>query len=134
MEKILLYNVKEPWDIIKAASNMRIVSGFIDDSDVDKTLAELVSGVRCVSTSDVGEYHSQADKESLIVFCDVTEKHMDRLLFEIRQKKLDVTFKAVLTDTNKRWNIRKMLVEMRRERFEYMRNILKEDSVRPYKI
>ena len=121
LEKILLYNVKEPQNIIKAASNMRIVSGFIKESDVDRTLGELASDVRSSLLSDAAEYSLQENKESLIVFCDVTDKHMDRLLFEIRQNNIDVTFKAVLTDTNKKWNIRQMLVEMRRERFEYMR-------------
>lgn len=123
-EKILLYNVKEPQDIIKAASNMRIASGFISESDSDKTLAELAAEVKGMP-SDVAEYHSQEDKESLVIFCDVTDKHMDRLLFEMRQKNTGVTFKAVLTDSNRKWNISQMLVEMRRERFEYMRRNMK---------
>lgn len=123
-EKILLYNVKEPQDIIKAASNMRIVSGFINESDSYKTLAELAAEVKGIP-SDVAGYHSQEDKESLVIFCDVTDKHMDRLLFEMRQKNTGVTFKAVLTDANKKWNISQMLVEMRRERFEYMRRNMK---------
>jgi len=123
-EKILLYNVKEPQDIIKAASNMRIASGFINESDSYKTLAELAAEVKGI-LSDVAGYHSQEDKESLVIFCDVTDKHMDRLLFEMRQKNTGVTFKAVLTDANKKWNISQMLVEMRRERFEYMRRNMK---------
>lgn len=123
-EKILLYNVKEPQDIIKAASNMRIASGFISESDSDKTLAELAAEVKGMP-SDVAEYHSQENKESLVIFCDVTDKHMDRLLFEMRQKNTGVTFKAVLTDSNRKWNISQMLVEMRRERFEYMRRNIK---------
>ena len=123
-EKILLYNVKEPQDIIKAASNMRIASGFINESDSYKTLAELAAEVKGIP-SDVAGYHSQEDKESLVIFCDVTDKHMDRLLFEMRQKNTGVTFKAGLTDANKKWNISQMLVEMRRERFEYMRRNMK---------
>lgn len=123
-EKILLYNVKEPQDIIKAASNMWIASGFINESDSYKTLAELAAEVKGIP-SDVAGYHSQEDKESLVIFCDVTDKHMDRLLFEMRQKNTGVTFKAVLTDANKKWNISQMLVEMRRERFEYMRRNMK---------
>lgn len=123
-EKILLYNVKEPQDIIKAASNMRIASGFISESDSDKTLAELAAEVKGMP-SEVAEYHSQENKESLVIFCDVTDKHMDRLLFEMRQKNTGVTFKAVLTDSNRKWNISQMLVEMRRERFEYMRRNMK---------
>ena len=123
-EKILLYNVKEPQDIIKVASNMRIASGFINESDSYKTLAELAAEVKGIP-SDVAGYHSQEDKESLVIFCDVTDKHMDMLLFEMRQKNTGVTFKAVLTDANKKWNISQMLVEMRRERFEYMRRNMK---------
>ena len=123
-EKILLYNVKEPQDIIKAASNMRIASGFISESDSDKTLAELAAEVKGMP-SDVAEYHSQENKESLVIFCDVTDKHMDRLLFEMRQTNTGVTFKAVLTDSNRKWNISQMLVEMRRERLEYMRRNMK---------
>lgn len=123
-EKILLYNVKEPQDIIKAASNMRIASGFISESDSDKTLAELAAEVKGMP-SDVAEYHSQENKESLVIFCNVTDRHMDRLLFEMRQKNTGVTFKAVLTDSNRKWNISQMLVEMRRERFEYMRRNMK---------
>ena len=123
-EKILFYNVKEPQDIIKVASNMRIASGFINESDSYKTLAELAAEVKGIP-SDVAGYHSQEDKESLVIFCDVTDKHMDRLLFEMRQKNTGVTFKAVLTDANKKWNISQMLVEMRRERFEYMRRNMK---------
>ena len=124
LEKILLYNVKRPQDIIKAASNMRIASGFINESDSYKTLAEIAAEVKGIP-SDVAGYHSQEDKESLVIFCDVTDKHMDRLLFEMRQKNTGVTFKAVLTDANKKWNISQMLVEMRRERFEYMRRNMK---------
>ena len=96
--------------------------------NVEKTLQKIgVSGVSVThsSLSDAAEFHSPDNKESLVIFCDVTDKHMDKLLFEIRQKNLDVTFKAVLTDTNKKWNIRQMLVEMRRERFEYMRRNMK---------
>ncbi len=125
MEKLLLYNVKNPQDIIKTASNMRIVCGFINESDADKTLAELASGVRGISLSDAAEFHSPDNKESLVIFCDVTDKHMDKLLFEMRQKSFDVSFKAVLTDTNRKWNVKQMLVEMRREKFEYMRRNMK---------
>ncbi len=125
LEKILLYNVKNPQHIIKAASNMRIISGFINESDTDRTLAEIADDIRGISLSDAEGYQPQENKESLIVFCDVTDKHMDKLLFEMRQKCFDVSFKAVLTDTNRKWNIKQMLVEMRREKFEYMRRNMK---------
>lgn len=117
--------LKNPQHIIKAASNMRIISGFINESDTDRTLAEIATDVRGISLSDAEKYQPQENKESLVIFCDVTDKHMDKLLFEMRQKSFDVSFKAVLTDTNKKWNVKQMLVEMRREKFEYMRRNMK---------
>ena len=77
LEKILLYNVKNPQHIIKAASNMRIISGFINESDTDRTLAEIATDVRGISLSDAEKYQPQENKESLVVFCDVTDKHID---------------------------------------------------------
>ena len=53
LEKILLYNVKNPQHIIKAASNMRIICGFINESDTDRTLAEIATDVRGISLSDI---------------------------------------------------------------------------------
>ena len=77
LEKILLYNVKNPQHIIKAASNMRIICGFINESDTDRTLAEIATDVRGISLSDAEKYQPQENKESLVIFCDVTDKHMD---------------------------------------------------------
>ena len=85
LEKILLYNVKNPQHIIKAASNMRIISGFINESDTDRTLAEIAADVRGISLSDAEGYQPQENKESLVVFCDVTDKHMDLSLIHISE-------------------------------------------------
>ena len=120
MEKLLLYNVKNPQDIIKTASDMRIVCGFINESDVDKTLAELTSGVRGISLSDAAEFHSPDNKESLVIFCDVTDKHMDKILFEMKSRQIAVDYKAVMTETNRAWNIHRLMFEMERERRAYM--------------
>ena len=62
LEKILLYNVKRPQDIIKAASNMRIISGFINESDTDRTLAEIAEA-----------YHYQMQR-------DISHKKIKRVL------------------------------------------------------
>ena len=56
---------------------MRIISGFINESDTDRTLAEIADDVRGISLSDAEGYQPQENKESLIVFCDVTDKHID---------------------------------------------------------
>ena len=86
LEKILLYNVKNPQHIIKAASNMRIICGFINESDTDRTLAEIADDVRGISLSDAEGYQPQENKESLIVFCDVTRSEERRVGKECRSR------------------------------------------------
>ena len=66
LEKILLYNVKNPQHIIKAASNMRIICGFINESDTDRTLAEIATDVRGISLSDAEKYQPQ-ERESCYI-------------------------------------------------------------------
>lgn len=68
LEKILLYNVKRPQDIIKAASNMRIISGFINESDTDRTLAEIAADVRGISLSDAEDISHKKIKRVLLYF------------------------------------------------------------------
>ena len=55
LEKILLYNVKNPQHIIKAASNMRIICGFINESDTDRTLAEIADDVSIMKDGEIVE-------------------------------------------------------------------------------
>ena len=68
LEKILLYNVKNPQHIIKAASNMRIICGFINESDTDRTLAEIADDVRGISLSDAEGYQHKKIKRVLLYF------------------------------------------------------------------
>ena len=70
LEKILLYNVKNPQHIIKAASNMRIISGFINESDTDRTLAtgehNAVIKISTASLTD-GKTMNGANVETVLV-------------------------------------------------------------------
>ena len=52
--------------------------------------------------------------------CDVTEKQMNRLLMELRRREIRIDYKAVLTDTNRNWNVGQMYLEMARERAMYL--------------
>jgi len=56
-----------------------------------------------------------------MLFCDVTEKHFDKLLFEMRMKNVSVDYKAVLTPSNRQWTIPQLLRELERERSQIMK-------------
>ncbi len=125
MERILLYNVCANEEIIRIASNMRIKCGTIDANDQDRLIKDLASDIKIKESICSSEMTQKAHMESMLIFCDVSEKHMDKLLFEIKHRSIDITFKAVLTPTNSRWTLREMLTQMRRERFEYLRMNMK---------
>ncbi len=62
-----------------------------------------------------------APEESLMIFCDVTEKHFGRALGLFREKGIRIDYKAVLTPTNAKWNVLRFYAEMAREKAEYER-------------
>ena len=54
--------------------------------------------------------------KSIVIFCDVTQKHLDKLLFGIRNNNLNVDYKAVMTKTNRSWTLNKILYHMEIEK------------------
>lgn len=57
----------------------------------------------------------------MLLFCDVTEKHLDKFLFELRNKQSSIDYKAVLTPTNRMWNVRRLSAHMAMERMSHER-------------
>lgn len=122
MEKILLFQVsqQDADRIQKTASNMKIRTERFGPQQYHRTLGELAAG----QTADTPEEQEMPPAGefpgSLLVFAGVTDKHIDKMLFELRRQNLAVTYKAVLTDANRNWNIRRMFAEMERERLAYL--------------
>lgn len=111
MEKILLFQTEasQTAQIKRLAGNKKIRVIMIEKSDLGSTLGELADGVKTPGQMTVPE-------KSLMVFCHVSEKHLDRILFELRDKKIHVDYKAVLTDTNRNWLLPQLYQELEWER------------------
>lgn len=126
MEKILLFQVsaQDADRIRKLGSNMKIRTERFGQEQFHRTLGELAAGQPAVSAveQDIPLTEPAVNKfpGSLLVFAGVTDKHIDKMLFELRRQNIAVTYKAVLTDANQHWNIRRMFVEMERERLAYL--------------
>ena len=93
MEKILVYNVKDIAKVKRAADAMRIRVEEIVPADLRQSVGSLAEGKKSALVAPFG---GDAPTESLLVFCNVSEKHMDKLLFTFRQMQLGVDYKAVL--------------------------------------
>lgn len=118
MEKIVIYNVKHVKDIIKCAANMRIKSIVLSDDMLSDTLGDIFVSASDYKAGDELPEKSEA-KPGIVIFCDVTDKHMDKLLFEMRTGNSEVDYKAVKTNTNSQWTITRILAQMEKESMEY---------------
>jgi hypothetical protein len=118
MEKIVIYNVKHVKDIIKCAANMRIKSIVLSDDMLSDTLGDILVSASDYKAGDEFPEKSEA-KPGIVIFCDVTDKHIDKLLFEMRTGNSEVDYKAVKTKTNSQWTITRILAQMEKESMEY---------------
>jgi hypothetical protein len=57
--------------------------------------------------------------ESLILMCGFSEKEMDKLLAALKKAQLPIDYKAILTPTNRRWNVLRLLLELGVEKAAY---------------
>lgn len=110
MEKIILFNVKDAKKINKIASQMKIKVYEINPMECGGTLQDIVDGKKIETAPS-----TIAPSKGLMLMCDVTQKHMDRVLFAVKRDNLDVGYKAILTKTNAKWSLAQMLLHMEME-------------------
>ena len=74
-------------------------------------------------SSETGVMNAQAKSsaDSLILVCNLKEKRLDKMLFELRHAEVKVMYKAILTPSNQNWTVPMLMQELRRERFAMMR-------------
>lgn len=122
MEKILAIACSDVQIEIlkKITGDMKIRLQRMPVKDTDHTLEEIVNSGSDEKVS--GEEVSDGEN-SLVIFCDLTEKHLDHVLARLREKKAGLCYKAVLTPTNRKWNLQKLYInmEMEKKQFEQMR-------------
>ncbi len=106
----------------RLADNMRISIIHIDERYRDALIKDIYEGtallpaVPVTSENALSSDAASSGGRSLLIFANVTEKHMDKLLFELKSRKISVDYKAVMTETNREWNLRRLLFELERER------------------
>lgn len=112
MEKILLFNVKDAGKIKKIASQMHIRTDEADVKDYAQTL-ECLAGLKPLEPDVL--FTGAKPEGSMMLMCNVTDKHIDRLLFLISRDNIDIDYKAVLTPVNAKWTVSRMYAHMEME-------------------
>lgn len=116
MECILLFQVKQDvvTQIKKLAAPKKIRIVVVGHDRAAGSLEDLLEGKSAGPLPAL----QKIPPESLMVFCHVSEKHFDRLLFELRNKHIPVDYKAVLTPVNRCWSLPQLYAELKRERMQ----------------
>ena len=131
MEKLICYQIENTREIERLASNMKLRIVYADASLYDETLDAIASGkVQSTATVATGAIEiartdnlnlSPDSGDSILIFCDLSEKHLNRMLFELKSRKVQIDLKAVLTPTNQKWTLRQLHAELEREKANFTR-------------
>lgn len=131
MEKLICYQIENTREIERLASNMKLRIVYADASLYDETL-DAIASVKVQSTATVATGANEIARtdnlnlspdsgDSILIFCDLSEKHLNRMLFELKSRKVQIDLKAVLTPTNQKWTLRQLHAELEREKANFTR-------------
>ena len=113
MEKILFFHIEDMEAVRKIAGPLRIRVKEIRTEELSQPLGKLAGAYTGESAAP---FTGTAPKESLFVFCGLSEKHLDRVLSALEQKELKIDYKAVLTETNRQWSVLRLFMELAKEK------------------
>ena len=112
-------------EIERLASNMKIRVITADAAMYNEMLDNIVNGkissVNSTSSASISPAvtDNKLPSDSILIFCDLSEKHLNRMLFELKSRKVQIDLKAILTPTNRRWTLRQLHDELKRERASF---------------
>ena len=139
MEKLLFFGLTDAefQKIKPVASRLKLHCEQIPVSMYHNTLGAIASGravpagipaapgtsASAVSAAcgipEAGSTPAAVSRDRLLVMCQLPERRMDKLLFELRRIDAPIDYKAVLTPTNAGWTIPRLLMEMHAEKAAY---------------
>ena len=115
MEKLICFQIENTREIEHLASNMKIRVIKADASMYNEMLDSIVNS-NGANSSSIPTADNKLLSDSILIFCDLSEKHLNRMLFELKSRKVQIDLKAILTPTNRKWTLRQLHDELERER------------------
>lgn len=124
MAKILTFGLfpEEMEKVKKAAASLKIRVENVPVVLYKQTIGKLSQGkmdslAEAVQVDKEEEiFAGEPPKEQMLVFCDMESTQLDKLLAALRRMMVQVDYKAVMTPTNKKWNVLRLYAELEREK------------------
>lgn len=113
MEKVLAFQIEDTAAIRKILDPLRIRLIECKPEEFKQTIGKLA---KVADGPQAEPFTGKAPKESMLVFCELTDKHLDKVLLQLRQKGIAIDFKAVMTPSNRNWSVLELYLELERER------------------
>lgn len=120
MEKLLIFHFDDTnyRKLEQIARSLNISCEKVPDTLYNQTIAAIASGR---PNPLIAPASGKVPSESLLLMCNLTDNHMDRLLEELRKKNVSIDYKAILTPTNQKWTVFQLMLEMYREKAAYQK-------------
>lgn len=118
MEKAILFNTSCTEEIKKLLIPMHVQVIEADSLQYNDTLQNIANGKTDIIQSN--PFNGKMPDESLILFCGISDKKLDKILFKLRNNKnIYVTYKAILTPSNSVWTVLHLFLELAKEQAAY---------------
>lgn len=124
MEKILLFNINtddmEKIKRIVLPMHIKVIN--IKPADYKETIGTLIKLDKNKTSTD-HPFTGDIPDESLMLFCNIPDKKMDKILLNIKKNNIQITYKAILTPYNANWTVLRLFLEMEREHIAYTKRV-----------
>lgn len=112
MGKLFIFGDADVAAITSIASSLKLGAKAVPREDFNQTLGFLAG----IDKTEAATFDGEAPQGSLLLFYQVEDSVMDKMLKKLRKKRLDITYKAIMTPTNRMWTVRRLYAEMEREK------------------
>lgn len=115
IQTVLLFNVpkQKAAKIIRASLPLKLRVKNVPKADFAKTLGEIAG----ISEPTESVYDGDGISEEMMVLCGFSDKLIDKLFFTMKKTGAGlVKLTAILTETNKDWNVTTLFNELKKER------------------
>ena len=112
MEKLLIIKITPEYAILNLAQRMHIRTVSVSPNDYQKSIGQLAgfSDQTATHTSD-----GTGLDGSMLIFCNVKERHQNQILEKLRTMDVSITYKAILTPTKRHLSVFQLYDELHRE-------------------
>lgn len=118
MEKLLAFHFSDTEfkTLRRAARSLQIPCEAVDPADYTQTLEALAAGRK---NPAVRPHTGGVPEKRLILICDLSDKRLDALLAALKKAGVQTDYKAVLTASNRRWTVLRLLLALDAEAGAY---------------